>query len=331
MERLRLTGYMPTAITITLRIQPPEQLQTLVEYVEQDFIAVFHPCDFQKTLQIYDFFWIYENIFVILQRILQIYVKTTIMKTTRTLLICLLSIAAICMAYFCVTSVTTPIQFEDTRMAREVAVIKNLVDLRTAEVEFHHQNGRFTASYDTLLTFLKTAPKKELLKEGSLTDKQLEAGLTEHKAVKILNEAKKKALKKNQFESIDALYTYIWENDADVKKNELQGFRRDTIELNMLEALYKGEYTVETIDQITYIPYNEEQKQYELEVNNDYKTSQGIRVPLFEARAPYESYLGDLNRQELVNLIDREQKLDHYAGLKVGDIYAPNNNAGNWE
>ena len=285
----------------------------------------------QKTLQIYDFFCIYENIFVILQRILQIYVNSTIMKATRTLLICLLSIAAVAMAYFCVTSVTTPIKFEDTRIEREVAVIKNLVDLRTAEVEFHHQNGRFTASYDTLLTFLKTVPKKELMKEGSLTDKQLEAGLNEHKAVKILDAAKKKALKNNKFDDMDALYAYIWANDADVKKNELQGFRRDTIELNMLEALYKGEYTVETIDQITYIPYNEEQKQFELEVNNDYKTSQGIRVPLFEARAPYESYLGDLNQQELVNLIDREQKLEHYPGLKVGDVFSPNNNAGNWE
>ncbi|MBO4453494.1 MAG: hypothetical protein J5761_00385 [Paludibacteraceae bacterium] len=258
------------------------------------------------------------------------------MKATRILLICLLSCAAIAMAYFCVTSVTTPIKFEDTRVQREVVVIKHLVDLRTAEVEYHHQNGRFTASYDTLLTFLKTAPKKELMKEGSLTDKQLEAGLTEAKAVKIMETAKKKALsnKKLSFEDNDALYAYIWENDAEVKKNELQGFRRDTIELNMLEALYKGEYTPDNIAEITYIPFSEnngERQRFELEVNNDYKTSQGIRVPLFEARASYESYLGDLNKQELVNLIDRETKLEHYAGLKVGDIYAPNNNAGNWE
>ena len=49
------------------------------------------------------------------------------------------------------------------------------------------------------------------------------------------------------------------------------------------------------------------------------------------ARAKFENYLGDLNKQELVNLIDREVKLEHYPGLKVGDIYAPNNNAGNWE
>ena len=252
------------------------------------------------------------------------------MKTTRSLVICLLSIAAVVMAYFCVTSVTTPIKFENKRAEREVVVIKHLVDLRTAEVEYHHQKGVFTANHDSLLLFLKTAPKKEVLKEGSLTDKQLEAGLTEHKAVKILNEAKKKALKKNNFEDNDALYAYIWQNDKDVISNGLAGFRRDTIELNMLQALYKGEYDENSIDAIVEIPFSEGMR-FELEVNNDYQTSQGIRVPLFEARAPFESYLGDLNEQELVNLIDKENKLDHYAGLKVGDVYAPNNNAGNWE
>ena len=252
------------------------------------------------------------------------------MKTTRNIVICALGIAAVVMCYFCVTSVTTPIKFENTRAEREVVVIKHLVDLRTAEVEYHHQNGVFTANLDSLLIFLKTAPKKEVMKEGSLTDKQLEAGLTEQKAVKILNEAKKKALKKNQFESSDALYAYIWENDKDVKSNGLAGFRRDTIESNMLQSLYKGAYDENNIDEMVVIPFSEG-KRFEMEVNNDYKTSQGIRVPLFEARAPFESYLGDLNEQELVNLIDKENKLDHYAGLKVGDVYAPNNNAGNWE
>ena len=254
------------------------------------------------------------------------------MKATRVIVICALSIAVVVMAVFCVKSVTTPIKFENTRMEREVVVIKHLVDLRTAEVEYHHQRGSFTANLDSLLLFLKSTPKKELLKEGSLTDKQLEAGLTEHKAVKILENAKKKALsnKNLSFATSDELYAYVWENDADVKKNGLSGFRRDTIETNMIQSLYKGEYDEQSIDVIVAIPFSEG-KRFEMDVNNDYKTSQGIRVPLFEARAPYESYLGDLNKQELVNLIDRETKLDHFPGLKVGDIYAPNNNAGNWE
>ena len=57
------------------------------------------------------------------------------MKSTRTIAVCSLGIAAVLMTIFCVQSVTTPIKFEDTRAQREVAVIKNLVDLRTAEVE----------------------------------------------------------------------------------------------------------------------------------------------------------------------------------------------------
>lgn len=245
-------------------------------------------------------------------------------------MITLLSIAAVAMAYFCVMSVVTPIQFDETRASRETAVVKNLVSLRTAEVEYNRQNGRYTADADSLVLFLKTATKKEVLKEGSLTDKQLEAGLTEPKAAKIIETAKKAALKKLAFASDADLYAYIWENDKEVKSNGLSGFRRDTIESNLIQSLYKGEYNEENIDNIIYIPYTDKVK-YEIEVNNEYTTSQGIRVPLFEARAPFETYLGNLNQQELVNLIDKEKKLEHYPGLKVGSVEAPNNNAGNWE
>ena len=249
------------------------------------------------------------------------------MKTTFRILLAL----AICfLAYICVDSVVTPIQFEETRAQREEAVVKNLIHIRTAEVEFKNQHGRFMADADSLLMFLKTAPKKEVLKEGSLTDKQLEAGMTEPKAVKLIDKAKAKAMSKLKTDDQEAIYAYIWANDKDIKDAGLQGFRRDTIERNMIEALYKGEFTAENIDQIVLIPYSDNLR-FEIEVNDEYKTSQGIHVPLFEARAPFETYLADQDKQELVNLIDKEQKLEHYPGLKVGSIEAPNNNAGNWE
>ena len=153
-------------------------------------------------------------------------------------MVSLLTIAAVVMAYFCVMSVVTPISFENTRTEREVAVVQNLMHIRTAELEFNREHGRFTADLDSLVLFLKTTPKKEVLKEGSLTDKQLEAGLNEHKAVKIMETAKAKAQKKQTFESDDALYAYIWENDKEVINNGLAGFRRDTIEKNMIETLF---------------------------------------------------------------------------------------------
>ncbi|MCQ2310559.1 MAG: hypothetical protein MJZ64_02265 [Paludibacteraceae bacterium] len=242
----------------------------------------------------------------------------------------LLGIACLFLVYVCINSVVTPIRFEEKRASREVAVIKSLVDLRAAEAEYKLVNGRFQADLDSLVLFLKTTPKKEVMKEGSLTDKQLEAGLTELKATKILERALAKAQVKLGTDDKDALYAYIWENDKEIKDNSLSGFRRDTIYKDMIETLYKGAYTAENIDQIVYIPFTD-QVRFETEVNNDYTTSQGIKVPLLEIRAHYNTYLADLDNQERVNLIDKETKLEHYAGLKIGDITAPNNNAGNWE
>ena len=249
---------------------------------------------------------------------------------TNTIMRILLMVAIIVMGYFCVMSVVTPIRFEEKRAQREVAVIKHLVALRTAETEFKAQKGHYTADLDSLIDFLRTAPKKEVLKEGRLNEKQLEAGLNEHKAVKIMDTAKAKAKKKQQFANDDELYAYIWANDPEVKKNGLEGFRRDTILTNLIESVYKGEYNAANIGDIIYIPFTNKVR-FEAEVNNTYTTGQGIHVPLVEMRAHYNTYLADLNNQERVNLIDKEEKLDHYPGLKFGDIETPNNNAGNWE
>lgn len=226
------------------------------------------------------------------------------MKTTLRIL---LGISIFFLAYICVMSVVTPIKFEDTRSQREDAIVKNLVSLRTAVNEYKIQNGRYTQDLDSVILFLKNGKKKEVIKEGALTEAQLEAGMTESKAVKIIKRG----------------------NLKEIQQNGLEGFRRDTIYTDLIQALYKGEYTAENIDQITYIPYSNNLR-FEVKVDNEYSDKNGV-VPLIEVGAPFETYLGDLDEQELVNLIDKEKKLDHYPGLRFGAIDAPNNNAGNWE
>ena len=178
--------------------------------------------------------------------------------------------------------------------------------------EFRLQHGRYTDNLDSLVIWLQTGSKKEVVKEGALTEKQLEAGLTEAKAVKMIEKAKKTG------------------NYKEVKENGLEGFVRDTIASPVLDALFHGKYTNETIGDIIYIPYTDHIK-FEAEVNDSYTTSQGIHIPLVEVRAHFNTYLGDLDDQERVNLIDREEQLFHYPGLKMGDVNEPNNNAGNWE
>ncbi len=231
------------------------------------------------------------------------------MKTTIRVL---LTLAIVFLGYICVMSVVTPINFENKRNAREVVVAEKLADIRIAENEFRLQNGRYTANMDSLVLWLQTGSKKEVVKEGALTEKQLEAGMTEAKAVKIIQKAQKTG------------------NYKEVKEQGLEGFVRDTISSPVLEALYHGKYDNESVKQLIYIPFTDNVK-FEAETNDNYTTSQGIRIPLVEVRAHYNTYLADLDDQERVNLIDREEQLSHYPGLKMGDINEPNNNAGNWE
>ncbi|NDV46160.1 hypothetical protein D0T49_03775 [Paludibacter sp. 221] len=220
----------------------------------------------------------------------------------------LLGIAIIFLAYLCIMSIVTPIQFENTRTMREKAVVKNLIDIRKAQLEYRDQYGRFVSDLDSLVDFVRDGKKKIVSKEGALTDAQLEAGLTEAKAVRIVNSG----------------------NQREIEKNGLQGFRRDTTVVDVISEIFKGEYTRENIGKMIIIPYSQNVK-YGVEVNNGYKNDIGIRIPLFEVTAPYKTYLHDLDRQEMLNLIDKAEQMDKYPGLKVGSVDAPNNNAGNWE
>jgi hypothetical protein len=227
------------------------------------------------------------------------------MKTVIKILL-LVSIALL--AYFCVMSVYTPIQFNSIKADREKEIVQRLIDIRTAQNEFLTQKGRYTGSFDTLITFLKTGKKKMVMKEGSLTEKQLEAGLNEKKAAEIVR-------KGNMTEIIAA---------------GLQEFRRDTAFMPIIESIFAERFTTETIDDLAVIPHSNNQK-FELKVNDSYVNSIGIKFPLFEASAHYTTFLSDLNRQELINVIDVQEKLFKFPGLKVGSVDEPNNNAGNWE
>lgn len=273
------------------------------------------------------------------------------MKATRISIICVLCVAAVVLAVMNVKSVTTPIKFNDTRAEREVAVKEHLIDLRAAQTEFYHVYGKYTDKADSLVIFLQTTPKKSIYKEKSLTDNHLEnLKLTEEKAVKIIERAKKAALKNKKLnlnpEDKDALYAYIWANDREIIQNQLQGFRRDTIETNMIDTLYHGRYDAETIKNLVIIPYSKgDSVQFTFKIGS-YASQQG-EVALFEILAPFEEYLWDLDKQELANLIDTESRIeikrrdpngymnlkqkDVVPGLKVGDVESPNGGHGNWE
>lgn len=122
----------------------------------------------------------------------------------KTVINLVLAACVVGLIYICYGSVMGPINFDKERDLREKAIIARLIDIRKAQQEYRgmHQ-GAYTADFDSLIDFVKTAKLPFILKVGALTDAQLEAGMTEKKAMAIINKAKKqvtiKKLKKKDY------------------------------------------------------------------------------------------------------------------------------------
>lgn len=221
----------------------------------------------------------------------------------------LLGIAIIVLAYLCYASIMGPINFDKTRNQREKAIIARLMDIRKAQQEFRSlHKQQYTTSFDSLIDFVNTQKLPIVAKEGVLSDEQLESGLTERKAVEIIQKAKK---------------TNNWN---EVKKLGLENFSRDTIWVPVKDTIFSKSFNA---DSLRYVPFGNGAVFQMDSINTT--TESGAPIYLLEVKTPYESYLSDLDRQELINLIDKQKKLNRYPGLKFGDLEVPNNNAGNWE
>ncbi len=56
----------------------------------------------------------------------------------------------------------------------------------------------------------------------------------------------------------------------------------------------------------------------------------GVEVHVFEADAPFKSYLKGLDEQTIINLVSKFEDIEKFPGLKVGSMTEPSTD-GNWE
>lgn len=220
-----------------------------------------------------------------------------------------LGLCALALVYICYASIMGPINFEKAKKQRDAAVIARLIDIRKAQLEYRTlHNQQYTDNFDSLIDFVKTQKLPFIFKQGELSDKQLEEGLTEKKAIAIINKAKKTG------------------NYSEVQKQGLENFKRDTMWVAVLDTIFPKGFIA---DSMRYVPYGNGAR-FEMETRNDTAKS-GAPFCLLEVRTPYEVYLNGLDAQEIANLKDVQTKLGKYCGLKIGDLETANNNAGNWE
>ena len=96
----------------------------------------------------------------------------------------LLAVAVVLLAYMCYRSIMGPIEYKDEKDRRENLIKARLIDIRKAQIEYKNIHKVHAANFDELSKFLKDEKLPFLIKEGVLTDEQLEKGMTEKEAVK---------------------------------------------------------------------------------------------------------------------------------------------------
>ncbi len=105
--------------------------------------------------------------------------------------------------------------------------------------------------------------------------------------------------------------------------------------VKVMDSLKSGRENF-NISDLKVVPFSQPQAFFELEAGT--KESSGIKVPIFEARTPYEVYLGQPGaafsdkewKQRVDNLKAEKESIHRYAGLKVGSMEEASTE-GNWE
>ena len=77
---------------------------------------------------------------------------------------------------------------------------------------------------------------------------------------------------------------------------------------------------------------------YELMENEEFvmaaskvETGSKVIVDVFEASVLNDIFLDGLDKQLIINYNALRERITGFAGMRVGNIVEPNNNAGNWE
>lgn len=222
-----------------------------------------------------------------------------------------LAVCALILAVLCWRSIQDDINFDKEVAYREALVKAKLLQIKDAEEAYkqQHHEGAYCADWDVLTEFVRNGRLPVVIKEGVLSDEQMEKGLTEAKAAAIINGGDVKA----------------------IAEYKLEGFRRDTIWVSLIDSLYKGQAF--NVDSLRYIPFAEGDTFEIIACPNT--TKSGAIIQVMECNAPISSYLkgmGKLGDRMIKNTNIESEETGRYAGLRIGEAgNGWNNNAGNWE
>lgn len=96
-----------------------------------------------------------------------------------------LAILTLGLAWACFWSIYSDINFDSQKAEREKLVKERLLQIKDAEELYKKTYGEYVGTLDSLIDFVKNGKAvANIIKEGELSDDQLESGLTEKEAVR---------------------------------------------------------------------------------------------------------------------------------------------------
>ncbi|MBR4188323.1 MAG: hypothetical protein IKQ85_07650 [Bacteroidaceae bacterium] len=222
----------------------------------------------------------------------------------------ILGICVVGLLYICWRSIKDTEDFDATVAARENVVKARLMEIRSAEEAWKAQHdGVYCSDWSELIKFVKEGKLPVVMKQGVLTEDQMNKGLTESKAAAIVNSG----------------------DQAAIAANGLQNFKRDTIWVSLQDSLYNYEGFV--ADSMCYIPFSQGDTFEIIACPNT--TRSGTIIQVMECNAPDSCFLKGMGKAGSRLIYNRNEEANAkgaYPGLKIGDAGNNwNNNAGNWE
>ena len=214
------------------------------------------------------------------------------------------------LTYLLVQGIMQPVKFNEQKAFRESVAVQRLKDIRDLQVAYKNVNGKYVSTIDSLKKFYTDGKIKVVMQVGSKDDSL--AMINTKKVTAKLRGLKGEKLNQKLYELYQA-----------GEKNLVFSVNS---EIAVKDTLFCDRPDFQ-VDSLSMIPFSGEPVQ----MSAITKMVSGVRGPLFEAKMPYSARLKGLDEQLIINLEAEKDDQGRYAGLMVGSIDAPNNNAGNWE
>jgi hypothetical protein len=100
----------------------------------------------------------------------------------------------------------------------------------------------------------------------------------------------------------------------------------DTTWVSLIDSMYPKGFKA---DSLKYVPFS---KNITFELNTrTIDLPSGKKMYLLQVQTPYRIYLQGMDNRPINDIEMIQTRRGRYAGLRIGDLEHPNNNAGNWE